>query len=221
MKNHMLILPCLAALMFAGCAMSRSAKSAPASDGAFMLPQESGRSIVRTARLTIEVASTDKAVESVSSIVKTQKGFVENRSSHDDDKRAFFTLRVPPENFEAAVAGLEQLGNVESRSIDARDVTAELVDIDARLQNLKALRDRLKTLLEKAEAVSDVLAVEKEFTRVQSDIDSIEARMKTLQGKVDMATISLTLNRKPILGPVGFAFKWLFWGVGKLFVIRD
>jgi len=38
---------------------------------------------------------------------------------------------------------------------------------------------------------------------------------------VDMATISLTLKRKPILGPVGFAFKWFFWGVGKLFVIRD
>jgi len=42
-----------------------------------------------------------------------------------------------------------------------------------------------------------------------------------LKGKVDFATIELTLNREKILGPLGYLFKGLFWGVEKLFVIRD
>ncbi len=67
----------------------------------------------------------------------------------------------------------------------------------------------------------DILAIETELNRVQADIDSMQGRMKSLKGKVDLATIELTLNRAKILGPLGYLFKGLCWGVEKLFVIRD
>lgn len=57
--------------------------------------------------------------------------------------------------------------------------------------------------------------------RVQGDIDSMEGLIKALKGRVDYATVTLSLNRKAILGPLGYLFKGLWWGVEKLFVIRD
>jgi hypothetical protein len=51
--------------------------------------------------------------------------------------------------------------------------------------------------------------------------DSMEGRIKALKGQVDYATVTLSLNRKPILGPLGYLFKGIWWGVEKLFVIRE
>lgn len=69
--------------------------------------------------------------------------------------------------------------------------------------------------------VKDILAIETELNRVQADIDSMEGRIKLLKGRVDYATVSLSLNRRPIPGPVGYVFKGLWWAVKKLYVIRE
>ena len=35
------------------------------------------------------------------------------------------------------------------------------------------------------------------------------------------AAITLDFTRKPILGPLGYVFKGLWWGIEKLFVLRN
>jgi chromosome segregation ATPase len=102
-----------------------------------------------------------------------------------------------------------------------KDVTEQYIDVQARLKNKYVLRDRLKQILEKAVTVQDVLAVETELNRVQSDIDSMEGQIKSLQGQVQYATLDLDLKRKQILGPLGYVFKGIWWGVEKLFIIRE
>ena len=51
------------------------------------------------------------------------------------------------------------------RDIKAQDVTDEFVDLQARLKNAYAIRDRLTELLSKA-AVKEALEIEKELGRV-------------------------------------------------------
>jgi hypothetical protein len=131
------------------------------------------------------------------------------------------TLRVPAPSLQATVASFEAIGRVTSRRLSSQDVTEQYVDTDARLKTMVALRDRLRALLDKAQNVKDILAIEKELGRVQADIDSLQARLKTLKGKVDLASINLTIKRRRILGPLGYAFKAVFWTVEKLFVIQD
>jgi Domain of unknown function (DUF4349) len=113
------------------------------------------------------------------------------------------------------------LGTVTYRRVESEDVTEQYIDVEARLKNKIVLRDRLKQLLDKATAVKDVLAIETELNRVQSDIDSMEGRMRSMKKQVTYATVTLSLERKPILGPLGYVFKGLWWGVEKLFVIRE
>ena len=119
------------------------------------------------------------------------------------------------------MTSLESIGKVTSRRVSSEDVTEQYVDIDARLKTMIALRDRLRALLDKADNVKDVLAIEKELGRVQGDIDSMQARLKALKGKVDLASISVTIRRRRILGPLGYLFKGAWWAVEKLFVIQE
>jgi hypothetical protein len=181
---------------------------------------ESDRMLIWRARLSLEVGCVSNAVSSVVDIAKQSGGYVENRSDSGDEW-ASVTLRVPVASLKPAMASLEAIGKVTSRSVSSEDVTEQYVDIDARLKTMVALRDRLRGLLDKAQDVKDVLAIEKELGRVQADIDSMQARLKALKGKVDLASVDVSISRKRILGPLGYVIKGVFWTVGKLFVIQE
>lgn len=178
------------------------------------------RMLVCHADLTLEVGNVKEAQEKGERIANQHGGFVEWKSD-TDEQSARLRIRVPFKNFTTAIKSLESLGSVESRSVVGEDVTERYIDVEARLKNNIALRDRLRQLLDKATAVQDIVAIEKELTRVQAEIDSQEGQIKSLKGKADFATIDLNLKRKKILGPLGYVFTGLWWGISKLFVLRN
>jgi chromosome segregation ATPase len=112
------------------------------------------------------------------------------------------------------------LGSEERRSVSAADITEQYADLETRLRNNLALRQRLQQLLERARDVEDVLAIEKELNRIQSEIETMQARFDRLKSKIELSALSITLQRKPILGPLGYVGYGLWWAFSKLFVIR-
>ena len=178
-----------------------------------------GRMLVWKAALTLQVWDLPEAVKAAGALAEAHAGYIEQKVDRGE-KSARLTIRVPVKSFQAAVAALEALGSVTERTVEGEDVTEKYVDIEARLKNRVALRDRLHQLLEKAVDVKDILAIEAELNRVQADIDSMQGRLGALKGQVDYATIRLQLERRRILGPVGYVFQGIWWVVEKLFVIR-
>lgn len=191
--------------------------AAPSATRAQSAPE--ARMLIWRASLNLKVANLSNAVTRASALVREAGGYVE-REWNSDDTSISLTLRVPRATFSNTVSSLEGLGTVQSRNVSSQDVTEEYVDTDARLKNMIALRDRLRELLAKATEVKDLLAIETELGRIQGEIESMEARLRTLKGQVDLSEINLTLTRQPVLGPLGYVFKGLYWVVAKLFVIR-
>ena len=176
------------------------------------------RLLIKRASLDIEADDVAKTAQEATSIVDTAGGYVEN--TRTGDERASLTLRVPAAELEAIMDRLAALGKEKERRISSEDVTDTVIDLEATLKNKIALRDRLRALLERAKDVKEVLAVEEQLTRLQSDIDSMEGRLKSLKGKVQLATIDLSIQRKHILGPVSYLAKGVGWLIARLFVIR-
>jgi hypothetical protein len=112
------------------------------------------------------------------------------------------------------------LGEVSDQNIRTQDVTSEIVDYEARLANLIALRERMKVLLNRAEKIEDILVIEKEISRLQTEIDTYEGRRKVLRQQVALSDIRVTLEKKVALGPLGYIGYGLYWAVSKLFVIE-
>jgi len=176
--------------------------------------------LIWRANLALEVWSVSNAVRAAIAEAERQGGYVEQKSDNGEEA-ATLKLRVPVKAFTAAVTNLETLGTVTARDVQGEDVTEQYIDVAARLKNKIVLRNRLQQLLDQAKEVKDILAIETELNRVQADIDSMEGRIKALKGQADLATVNLHLERKAILGPLGYFFKGLWWGLSKLFVLRE
>ena len=181
-----------------------------------------GRMLIRSATLKLDVADPAAAAARVEQAVRSAEGRVEKRT--DEEDLVVLKLRVPTARLDSVTAGLETLGKVTFRQSESRDVTSEYVDTAARLKNAIALRDRLRELLAKTAAIAEVLEIEKELARVQGEIDAFEARRAAMKDEVDLADINCELRRQerePIPGPVTVIFKGVGWVLKKLFVLRD
>jgi hypothetical protein len=104
------------------------------------------------------------------------------------------SLRIPAGELSAAVAELKSLGRVENEGQSGEEVTQQHADLVARLKNLRKTEQRLQAiLLQRAGKIADVLAVEQEIARVRGEIEQMEAEQKSLEHRVDFATIDLNL----------------------------
>ena len=187
-------------------------------------PNEADRLIARTAYLSLEVPDLANSVPLAEAKARELGALVV--SSTLSEHAAAFVLRVPALKLEAALASLAALGKVQKRELNATDVTESVADLEARLVNQQALRERLRAVLARGTNVEELLAVERELARVQTEIDQLDGQLMRLRASVAMSTISLTLQAKPapeekakprIVGPLGAAW----WVVKKLWVVRE
>lgn len=180
----------------------------------------SHRKLVWNATLKLEVKDPAQATQVIEKIIVGAQGYIAN-SSTSKNGYTYVTVRVPANSLVNVLDGLHEIGKTLHSSITSHDVTERYVDLEARLQAKLALRDRLQQLLDEAVSVSEILEIERELSRLQEDIDAMQARFNALKGQVDFATIQITVQQKRILGPLGYIFKGAWWLVEKLFVIRS
>jgi hypothetical protein len=157
------------------------------------------RAIIRTGTVAVEVADFESARSNLTTTVQGYGGYVsdsrEDRREIDNETwtRGEVVLRVPSEDFDALVDDARALGEVQSVDTNSRDVTDQLVDIEARLENLRAERDQLRTLYDQANTTEDVLAVQRELSDVQQEIERLEARQQSLEDQVAYSTLTVRL----------------------------
>jgi hypothetical protein len=172
-----------------------SVNGLPANDSSSVI---TGPMIVRTAALTLTTKEFDKARLRLDDILKRHHGYVGqlNVTTPVGAGSTFTsTLRVPADQLEATLADLKGLGRVESESQSGQEVTAQYVDLQARLSNARNTEERLTDLLrQRTGKLSDVLAVENEIARVRGEIEQMEAEKKNLANQVTYATITATVQ---------------------------
>lgn len=226
--------PILPLLLVIGMQLACSTKAAPfilegALGGGPAAPTgqatEVERKIRKTGSISVKVADLPLAARKLQEQVAQFGGLMLRAEISPDAGQ--FELRVPSSRFSEALDAIGALGRELQRSKQADDVTDQIADVGAQLANQIALRDRLRRLLDRADDVKEVLAVEQELTRLQTAIDVLQGRLERLEREVSMSLIRASLvPREPdeprrILGPLGALWVGTKWFVTKLFVIRE
>jgi hypothetical protein len=201
-----------------GCASAHNANRSESSLQNFA-PAPTERVVVRSGDLVISVESLDETSLEVERLITESGGFVE-RSNATQDSNVWLRCRVPASQLDPVMDAISSLGSEKRRSVSAADVTEQYTDLQTRLRNNIALRERLQALLKRASDVEDVLSIERELNRIQSEIESMQARFDRLKSEVELSALSITLQRKQILGPLGYVGYGIWWAFSKLFVIR-
>ncbi|WP_233879177.1 DUF4349 domain-containing protein [Virgibacillus halodenitrificans] len=159
----------------------------------------STRKIIYTANLEIEVNSYEKALKNIQKKVEVYQGYtVESTMFEEEENKGtsgFITVRVPQEKFREFIQLVEDGSeNVLSSSISGQDVTEEYVDLESRLRSKQVVEERLLSYMKKAEKTEDLLAISKDLASVQEEIDQIKGRMKYLENKSELATITIHMT---------------------------
>tara|TARA_A100001037_G_C15153803_1_gene641787 strand:- start:6792 stop:7898 length:1107 start_codon:yes stop_codon:yes gene_type:complete len=150
---------------------------------------------IYTGSITIEVDSIEANLSTIKQMATNNNGYVEHLNSYGTDynQNANITLRIPQNEFYHFMDKLESLGIVLNKSIGAEDVSEQLIDLNARLKNYTREETSLLNLLDKSTSISDIVAVERELSRIRSEIESIEGRLKYYDSKILMSTINISL----------------------------
>jgi hypothetical protein len=136
----------------------------------------------------------------------------------DDNISASLFIRAAPDWLEAFRGRLEADartadGRVVASDVQSEDLTRVLVDTEARLRAKRTLRERLEGLLASQDGdIGDLLAVERELARVQSELDAAQSNLEIMRKRVDMSTLDLNYQSAPAaisqsaFAPIGSAF---------------
>jgi hypothetical protein len=152
--------------------------------------------VVRYGNLSLEVKNADDALARVTTIVESAGGYISSssRSGEGDNLYLSATLRVHAADFSAVMASLRGEGEILYEDIGSYEVTMQVIDLEARLENLRASEAAFLELLDRAESVADVVAVQSELSRIQGDIESYEAQLSGVKDQVEMASINVSLS---------------------------
>ncbi|WIX80182.1 DUF4349 domain-containing protein [Amycolatopsis carbonis] len=157
------------------------------------------RKLARSARLHLSTPKLDDVVSRARVIVTGAGGYTGQESTLESS--ATLSLAVPAEKLDGVLDQLAGLGKVAKRELSSQDVTAQVVDVDARLATQRASVDRIRALLAKATSISEIASVESELTTREAALESLEQQQKALAGSVAMATVALSVTAEVVTGP--------------------
>lgn len=180
------------------------------------------RRVIHSAYLVIRVDDVEGTYHQVIALAEAAGGFAQEASLSDDGpgiilppvgrrapemsqpRSAHLVLRVPTPRFTGFtedVMALGKPGTPRDYRTNASDITAEYVDVEARLRNMRAKESRLLEILGQAENVEDLLAVEREVWQARAEIESLQARLNTWDQLLDLATLHLTIREAGVAPP--------------------
>jgi len=169
------------------------------------------RKLIRNAQLDLEVKSYQAAFDQISALTKSAGGYVDTSSSQrggNGKLQGSVVVKILPENLDAFLLKLRELGDVQNQTVTTDDVTKDYYDTQARLVNSQKMEEQLQELLKHENGkVSDLLAVERELGRVRGDIEQMQGQLKLYDFQVQYATVTMNLAEKDLNQTAAYLLK--------------
>ncbi len=177
---------------------------ASAAAAADAIPTAQPRMVARNAYLSLTVADTRKARDTISEVISTYAGegaiilsSKEQVMDGSDQPAILMQLRVPVARYDVVMSRLVGLAlTVDARQEQADDVTAEYVDTQARIRELQTAIDRLLEIARSAQSTEDLLTVEKALSDRRAELEAMEGRAQYLSQTAALSLIQLDLHPK-------------------------
>ncbi len=171
-------------------------------------PISTTRKLIRNVDLSVETTDFDQLVSDISQNVISAGGYMEQSdisgssiSGANGRRYANFTARVPSDKLDSFITQVGQQANIINKSEYTQDVTLQYSDVESRKKSLTIEQERLWDLLEKADTLESVIALEERLSEIRYQLESFESQLRTYDNQVDYSTIYIYVNEVPVLTP--------------------
>ncbi|MEM7338208.1 MAG: DUF4349 domain-containing protein [Actinomycetota bacterium] len=155
-----------------------------------------GRKLIFTAEVTVGVDDVTAASAEAAEIIDGLGGFLFGQDTIGGaEPRSVLTFKVLPDDFNQALEQLGTVGELRNQVVTTDDVTERIVDLEGRIQVAELGVDRLRAALEGSESLEDYAELERLLLDRESDLEVMRGQLRTLQDRVDLATITLILTQ--------------------------
>ena len=153
-------------------------------------PEPIARQMIYTAQMRLAVFNVDEAMARVEGLALSVNGYVQQM------RQGYYILRIPAAALRGVMDGVGGLGMVTERSLEARDVTEEFVDVKTRIRVLRETQDQLVTLLKRARTVEEALHVRQALDQVTMQLEQALGRLRVLESMIGFSTLTVYVEER-------------------------
>ena len=166
------------------------------------------RKLIRNINMNLETRDFDGFIKSISEEVSSFGGYIEQSdvsgnslswSGERSSRYSNITARIPSDKLDAFLTEVSSQGNVTYKNESVQDVTLQYTDITSRKKTLQLEQERLWDLLEKADSVDAVIALESRLSEVRYQLESLESQLRTLDNQIVYSTVYLSIQEVQVL----------------------
>lgn len=186
------------------------------------------RKLIRTVRMQAETDDLTVVLSALEEKLSQFGGYLQQKEIYQGSayrgtqrRSANLVIRVPAQDLNAFLAHLNGSTHVISSNETVDDVTLHYIDVDSQLKALETEEERLLAMMEKAETLSDLLAIEQRLTQVQQELQSVTSQLKSLDSQIEYATIHLSVSEVVEYTPVEEETPWQQIGTGFMDSLSD
>jgi hypothetical protein len=174
--------------------------------------------VIKTGTIELQVAASalSPIVDKITSTTALLGGYMSSATTTEGGATptADLTARVPAAQFETLLSRVRALGHTVSVTSAGQDVTGTYVDLQARITAAEASREQYLTILTRASAIGDVLAVQQQIDTIQSELEQLQGQLNVLQDQTSYGTLTIHLDEpaapapKISAPPTGLSLAW-------------
>lgn len=159
---------------------------------------ELNEKIIKTVDLSVETKEYDAYIAALSTSVTAAGGYIESSSAdfgngYSSNRYATYTVRIPADKLGDFLVSAGKNGIITNKTEEQQNVTLEYVDLESRIEAYKTEKQTLTGLLEKAESLDNVLAIQERLSEVNYQIESYTSQLKVLENRVSYSTVTLRI----------------------------
>ena len=173
-------------------------------------PADTGRKLIRDVNMSVEARDFDGVLSQITDKVRELGGYVEssdvsgisvNSYGGSQQRYADIRARIPADRLDRFVETVESAGNVTSKQEQVTDVTLRYSDVKSRKKSMEIEQERLWALLEKAESLDAVVALEARLSEIRYELESYTSQLRLYDNQVDYSTVSINMREVKDLTP--------------------
>ena len=173
-------------------------------------PGEAGRKLIRDVSMNVEARDFDGVLSQITDKVGELGGYVESSDvsgvsvdsyGGSQQRHADIRARIPADRLDRFVETVESAGNVTSKQEQVTDVTLQYSDVQSRKKSMEIEQERLWALLEKAESLDAVVALEARLSEIRYELESYTSQLRLYDNQVDYSTVSINMREVKDLTP--------------------